>query len=403
MSQETNILKIPVQMLAESEGIIARNVVTPDGTVILPAGVEIALFESAIDVLIRRMIDMGIEWVYINAPQQLSEEEIESIIERVYSDDGAIISKERARDVVKHVDTVFTNLREEDEIKPEMVTALSNLGSDLTKDLLKNPSVAFSLGKVLDADEYTFVHSFNVAVLSGYLANRLYPGKAAMLEKIVLGSLMHDIGKAGIPLSVLNKPGPLNSHEFREMKRHPVLGVKMAIQAGVNDEDILSVIGGHHEKWSGSGYPKGKSGNTIAEPARIAAVSDVFDALTARRVYKEPMSSRNAITMILKDAGIHFDPRIAREMLVSIGLYPPGSLVALSSGQVGIVVSGGGKDLVRPIVMIKPPKNDDTTGLHFIDLKHSTNVGIAKYLGHSEKRNLDLPDYVHGGVVAKTA
>jgi putative nucleotidyltransferase with HDIG domain len=387
--ENIKLIKVHVKMLAESEGVVAKDVVTKNGAVMLPEGVDIALFEATMDILTKKMEANGIEWVYLRVPQQLSDDDIEDIIQKVYSDEHAIISKEKARDVVKQVDSVFHNIREEDDIRPEIMNAISNMGRELTEDLLRNPSVAFSLGKVHDADEYTFVHSFNVAVLTGFLANKIHPSDRDYLQKVVIGALMHDIGKAKIPIDILNKPAPLTKEEFAVMQQHPGMGVELALKSGVSDKEIIAVIADHHEKWSGKGYPNKLRGKEIPEAARIAAVTDVFDALTAKRVYKNPMSSRNAISIILKDVGNHFDTRIARELLVSIGLYPPGSIVSLSDGRVGIVVTGGGKDLVRPVVMIKKAKkiHEETTPT-FIDLKHEDSLCISKYLGQGDKREL---------------
>ncbi|MDR3321710.1 MAG: HD-GYP domain-containing protein [Synergistaceae bacterium] len=388
---DTKVLRVPIDELAESEGVVAKEILTSQGAVILPAGVDVSIFEASMGMLVKKMRESGIEYVLLNAPQQLSEDDIEDIIQKVYSDEGSIISRDKARDVVKHVDSVFNNIRDEDDIRPEMVNAMSNMGRDLTEDLLRNPSVAFSLGKVQEADEYTFVHSFNVAVLTGFLANKLYPGNREYLQGIVIGGLMHDLGKSKVPIDILNKPAPLTPSEFAQMKRHPNVGVSLALKAGVHDKDILAVISGHHEKWSGQGYPNRRKGLEIPEAARIAAVADVFDALTAKRVYKNPMSSRNAITMILKDAGLHFDTRVAREMLVSIGLYPPGSIVKLSDDRIYIVVSGNGKDLVRPVVMLKESKKKDkSVSPVFIDLKNEKELCIAEYLGHGDKRELGI-------------
>jgi putative nucleotidyltransferase with HDIG domain len=337
------------------------------------------------DVIIGKMRDEGIDHAYLNVPQQLSESDINEIINKVYADGSEIISKEKAVTVIKGVGSMFNAIRDED-ITPEIVSHMSNMSADLTKDLVRNPQVAFSLGKVQDADEYTFVHSFNVAVLTGYLTDRIHPGDRDYLQRVIMGGLLHDMGKAKIPLDILHKPGPLLAEEFDVMKKHPNYGVAMALKTGVRDPVIIAVIGGHHEKWSGKGYPKGIKGMDIPEPARISAVADVFDALTAKRVYKNSMSSRNAITMILKDSGVHFDAKVARELLVNLGLYPPGSIVALSDGRMGFVVSGGGKDLVRPVILIKNEKENDIPV--FINLKNEPNVCIAQYLGHSEKRDL---------------
>lgn len=390
---ETVVLSIPVDMLSVYEGVVSSDIVGKDGAIILPAGVDLSLLESSIGTIITRIKAQGIEEIRIRARPQFSEQDIEEIFEKVYTDDKALISKEQARDVVKQVDVLFGAVRKQ-EFEPEMIAPLANMGSSLTEEILRNPSVALSLGKVHDADEYTFVHSFNVAVLTGYLANRLHPSDRDYVHRIVIGSLLHDIGKAQIPIGILNKPGPLDPDEFTEMKKHPMLGVDMAIRGGMSDEDVLEVIGGHHEKWSGKGYPYGRKGLEISEAARLAAVADVFDALTAKRVYKRPMSSREALTLIMKDAGGHFDTRIARELLVSLGLYPPGSIVSLSDGSVGLVVSGGGKDLVRPVLMLKESKTKKLEGNSapvFIDLKAAQDLCIVQYLGHGDKRDLGLP------------
>lgn len=391
--EENNILSIPVDKMDSFEGIVSNDIVGRDGAVILPAGVDLSLLEFSIDTTIKRLKAQGIEEIRIRQRPQFSEHDIEEIFEKVYSDTAPLVSKEKAREVVKQVDTLFDSVRKQ-EFEPEMIMSLANTGESLTKEILRNPSVALSLGKVHDADEYTFVHSFNVAVLTGYLTNRLHPTDLEYTHRVVVGSLLHDIGKARIPIEILNKPGPLDADEFAEMRKHPRLGIEMATSGGINDEDILEVIVGHHEKWSGKGYPSGRKGLEISEPARIAAVADVFDALTARRVYKRPMPSRDAITLIMKDAGGHFDTRIARELLINIGLYPPGSIVLLSDHRIAFVVSSGGKDLVRPILMFLRERSVKTGLLpspEFIDLKTSKDLCILKYLGHRDKRGLGLP------------
>ncbi len=393
LQEETVVVAVPVEKLDVYEGVVSSDIVGKDGAIILPAGVDLSLVESSIDTIMQRIKAQGIDEIRIRTKPQFSEQDIEEIFDKVYTDDNALISKEKARDVVKQVDSLFDAVRKQ-EFEPEMVTPLANMGASLTEEILRNPSVALSLGKVHDADEYTFVHSFNVAVLTGYLTNRLHPSNRDYLQRVVVGSLLHDVGKAQIPIEILNKPGPLDSQEFAEMKKHPTLGVDLAISGGMSDEDILEVIGGHHEKWSGKGYPDGRKGLEISEAARIAAVADVFDALTAKRVYKKPMSSREALTLIMKDAGGHFDTKIARELLVSLGLYPPGSIVSLSDGGVGLVVSNGGKDLVRPVLMLKESKTkkmDLSAAPVFLDLKTSKDLCIVQYLGHGEKRDLGLP------------
>lgn len=384
-----SVVHVAVDALAEAEGIIAEEVRAKDGAVILPAGVDITMFSASMRTMIRKMQDNGIDRVCLHQHVQLSESDIESIIERAYSDKDAIIDKEKAAYIVKEVDALFTEFKKE-EINSEVIAQLDMMSEDLAYDVMRDQSLAFSLGKVKEADEYTFIHSFNVSVLTGYLANRLHPGDKKYVERIIMGGLLHDIGKAQIPNEVLNKPGPLTNDEFAIMKSHPSLGVTLAMKSGVTDPDILAVIGGHHEKWSGRGYPNELAGTDIPESARIAAVADVFDALTAKRVYKQPMSSRNALAIIMKDAGMHFDSKVVRELLLGLGLYPPGSIVKLSDGRHGVVVSGGGKDLMRPVVLIQHANAATADEApEFVDLKE-TDVIISEYLGHGSKRELSL-------------
>ena len=136
------------------------------------------------------------------------------------------------------------------------------------------------------------------------------------------------------------------------MKRHPELGEELAVSNGITDSRSLEVIRGHHERYNGGGYPDNLDKATISIEARIAAVADVFDALTARRVYKNPMPSREAMSVMTGAMSEHFDPEVMRVLLLSVGIYPAGSLVELSDGSVGTVVGAYGKDVMRPKVAI---------------------------------------------------
>ncbi|GHV52838.1 phosphohydrolase [Synergistales bacterium] len=383
------IVRVPVDALMESEGVLSADVLSKSGAVLLPAGVDLSLFSKVMPSFIKKMKENDIETVCINPPTQLRDDDIEEIISKVYSVEGSIITKERAQSVVNNVDHAFKEIMNNSQMGPDIVNNLTNVGSSLAEDILRNPSVTFSISKVRDVDEYTFIHSFNVAVLTGFLANRMYPNNKAYVHRLVVGALMHDLGKAQVPLEILNKPGPLTKDEFDQMQRHPGIGLELAKEAGVTHSDILDVIVGHHEKWSGHGYPNHLSGSAIPTSARIAAVADVFDALTARRVYKNPMPSRNAISIILKDSGVHFDKNISRELLTSIGLYPAGSMVMLSNGKMGVVVTSNGADLVRPVVMLRQSKKaDPSEPPTFVDLKRDKSIHITTYVGQADKRDM---------------
>jgi response regulator RpfG family c-di-GMP phosphodiesterase len=134
---------------------------------------------------------------------------------------------------------------------------------------------------------------------------------------------LHDIGKVGVPDSVLNKPGALTPEEMVEMRRHPVHGRDVIVnaerEAGVRDDVTLAIAKDiaytHHEKWDGTGYPEGLRGTDIPVPGRIVALVDVFDACTTRRLYMAPLSQDEAVALIVKGRGTHFDPAVVDAFL----------------------------------------------------------------------------------------
>jgi putative two-component system response regulator len=122
---------------------------------------------------------------------------------------------------------------------------------------------------------------------------------------------MHDIGKIGIPDSIMLKPGKLTDEEFAIMKKHPEIGAEIL---GESDSDLIAlakvVAMTHHEKWDGSGYPHGLKGENIPIEGRIVAIADVFDALTSKRPYKEAWTVDKAMAFLHDQSGIHFDPQL---------------------------------------------------------------------------------------------
>ena len=133
----------------------------------------------------------------------------------------------------------------------------------------------------------------------------------AWAEDLLNAAPMHDVGKIGIPDAVLRKPGPLDADEWATMRRHPEIGVEII---GEHPSGVLQLAReialAHHEKWDGSGYPRGLAGEAIPLSARIVAIADVFDALTTRRPYKEPWPVQEAMNHIAAQAGKHFDPAL---------------------------------------------------------------------------------------------
>ncbi len=180
-----------------------------------------------------------------------------------------------------------------------------------------------SLANALDArDPYTAGHSWRVSQLSCATAAAMYLS-AEDIERIRIGALLHDIGKIGVSDSVLQKPGRLTDEEFNMVKQHPVIGRR--ILEGVQGfAPYLPAVELHHENWNGTGYPKGQRAEETPIEARIIHVSDAYDAMTTNRSYRRGMSHERAMSILIENAGIQFDPRIVatfialpREVLTS--------------------------------------------------------------------------------------
>ena len=166
-----------------------------------------------------------------------------------------------------------------------------------------------SLAHALDArDQYTAGHSLRVSQLSCATAEAMHL-KSEDVERIRIGALLHDIGKIGVSDSVLQKPGRLTDEEFDQVKQHPVIGRR--ILEGVQGfAPYLPAVELHHENWNGSGYPKGQRGEETPIDARIIHVSDAYDAMTTDRSYRRGMTHEKAISILVENSGIQFDPRV---------------------------------------------------------------------------------------------
>lgn len=167
------------------------------------------------------------------------------------------------------------------------------------------------LGKAAEyRDNETGMHILRMSHFSQILALAAGYSKRAA-EELLHAAPMHDVGKIGIPDAVLLKPGKLDADEWAVMQQHAAMGAEII---GEHDSGLLRLAAeialAHHEKWDGSGYPKGLSGSDIPLPARIVAVADVFDALTSERPYKKAWTVEDAVTHIQNESGRHFDPEL---------------------------------------------------------------------------------------------
>jgi HD-GYP domain-containing protein (c-di-GMP phosphodiesterase class II) len=188
----------------------------------------------------------------------------------------------------------------------QLTRRLADYSSNLLDANLETLSVLGSAIAKRDSD--TDAHNYRVTLYSTRIGEAMGLS-AAEIRILVKGSFLHDVGKLGIPDSILLKPGKLDQREFTVMKTHVDKGSDI-IERSTWLQEGMAVVAYHHEKYAGGGYPQGLKGHDIPGTARIFAVSDVFDALTSRRPYKKPLSFEEALSVLERDRGTHFDPEV---------------------------------------------------------------------------------------------
>jgi putative nucleotidyltransferase with HDIG domain len=191
----------------------------------------------------------------------------------------------------------------------QAVTAAEHLGTMVTQTVTSSAFATKDLFRVLNHDYTTFTHSANVAFYSAILANHL-GFSTEDIEQITTGGLLHDIGKLEISEDILCKPGKLTDDEYREIKKHPLVGFRrLACRSELSFAQLMMVYQ-HHERIDGKGYPVGCDGSEIHVWAKLCAVVDVFEALTSQRPYRQPIPKAKALEILIRDSGTAFDREI---------------------------------------------------------------------------------------------
>jgi putative nucleotidyltransferase with HDIG domain len=224
------------------------------------------------------------------------------------------------------------------------------LVDEINASVLRNPGALLSLGRIKQADTYTFQHCVSVCALLVSFAHALGLD-AASVQQAGLGGLLHDVGKMRVPTEVLNKPGRLTEDEFTIMKSHAALSRELLEGTPGISETVIRIASEHHEKMGGCGYPEGLAGDQISQPGRMAAIVDVYDALTSNRVYHKAMEPSDALKKLLEWSGDHLDGELVQLFIRALGIYPVGSLVRLADGWLAVVVEQQ-EDLLRPTVRV---------------------------------------------------
>ncbi len=246
--------------------------------------------------------------------------------------------------------------------------AAADAVESLLGQTLEQPGASLLLSTVKSHDEYTFYHSVNTCILS-LAMGRLVGLDEDRLRVLGAGALLHDIGKIGVPQGVLRNPGRLQGSDWELIKRHPQEGAQSILAASGAGQEVASAIAfEHHARFDGTGYPKvghgdghghgngngARIGRDLHFFSRLVSISDTYDAITTRRSYRRAETPTRALNVILNGAASSYDPDFVRAFIHLMGVYPPGSLLQMRTGEVVMVVDQEDGDPHRPrVVLVK--------------------------------------------------
>ena len=294
------------------------------------------------DYIINALRKMNIPGIYIREGEEeevqgdiqieVSEQTMQTIGKLEKADRVKVSLSESVKErVATGMQFMFNNPKDEG-----LMDTANTISGELMKAITENDAIAIDVSTLKVSDEYTFKHSVDVASIAMIMAKQNHMSDKDVYQ-IGVSGLLHDLGKSEIPNEVLNKPGRLTDEEFAVMKSHPILGYNILKEKPDMVPEILLGVLQHHEKMDGRGYPIGLNAEKISPYAKILAVADIYDALVTERPYKKGFTPRDSVEMIMAMTG-ELDINAIKIFLDSIILYPVGSQVSLSNGEVARVV-----------------------------------------------------------------
>ncbi|NLY46541.1 MAG: HD-GYP domain-containing protein [Tissierella sp.] len=357
--------RIPIEYAREGD-ILGRTLYNNFGGMLLRGGTKLT------NRIIIKLKKYGYYSIYIK--DKYTEREVEEIIKpeimtRIHTLQEELQGIIAASNYGKKIDAkdVNKNIRDINEIVNEIVY-----------ETIFNKDTLYNLHNISIYDDYTLTHSINMMLLSIVLANDS-GFNMDEIKKLAIGCIFHDIGKTFIPIEIINKPGSFTDEEYELVKSHSEKGYEFL----TNYTDLHAVSRNislsHHEREDGLGYPRGLRGDEIHKFSKVAAICDVFDALTSDRPYRRALPLHDAMEYILASGGNQFSIDLIRTFSNSINIYSKDTLVLLSDGREGIVYEVNHGFNTRPKIKIYGEEGREVTP-YVVDLMSLNNIVIEKTL-----------------------
>lgn len=308
----------------------------------------------------------------LNEPIDITSQSGSSKPNKISTEAAILRSKKICQSAKQQVMGMFDDVRVGKAIDGEVAKTIVD---DVAHIIDANADAMLSVSRLKTHDDYTFMHCVAVCALMIALAKKQNLDEREV-ELAGLAGLLHDLGKAYMPLEVLNKPGRLTDQEYDVMKMHPQRGAEMLSTIGL-PEEVIDVVLHHHEKMNGTGYPHGLNESEISLLSRMGAICDVYDAVTSIRPYKDSWDPAIALRRMASWEG-HFDKKLFSSFISCVGIYPIGSLVRLASQRLAVVVEPSPASIFTPIVKVFfSTKLNEPIAIQTIDLsKHSSKDKI---------------------------
>lgn len=283
--------------------------------------------------------------------------------------EAAAVARQGADELARHI--LDAARRGEPPAREEVIRAVE----PIVQSLVRNPDAYFWMDALRRRDDYAYSHAISCSALAAALGRHMgFPQDE--LVQLAIGGMLMDVGKAWLPETLLRHAGPLDPAQWALVREHVGRGLHIVREGGLDSPIVVAMVEFHHEAFDGSGYTQGLAGDRIPLFGRMAAVIDAFDAMTSERAYAPALSRHDALQQLYRGARDRYQQEVVEQFTQCMGVYPTGSLVELSSGEVALVMSQNRVRQLRPRVMLLtgPDKRIDPA-FRQIDLMEQAAAG----------------------------